>query len=58
MLEESLKSVINALTFGKIQEKVIENFGEMLKQGFNAAKKHNFPAHRHFKDVFKKVIER
>jgi len=58
MTEEHLKSVIARLTFGKIQEAAIEYLGELLEQGFDAAKENKFPVHSRFKEIYKEVMEK
>ena len=58
MAEEVLKLVIKNLTFDKIQEEVTKDLETLLKEGFQAAKDDNFPAHNLFQEIYKEVLER
>ena len=58
MAEETIKSAVNELTIGRIQDEVMDDMEKLLTEGFRFAEKNDFPAHSYFEKRYKEILER
>lgn len=58
MADGPLKTAIQGLTLGRIEEGAVEPLEQLLRQGFEAVREQDFPVYRYLKDVQQGVLER